>query len=83
MINKVFSIRDLKIEAYLQPFMAPTVGAAVRSVQDALSDASTALAKHPEDYQLFHLADFNDETGVYTPIIPSELINQCSDLTTK
>ena len=45
----------------------PSVGAAVRSFIDEVNNRESAMCAHPEDYVLFHLADYDDETGEFSP----------------
>lgn len=63
MILKIFSVYDVKAEAYLPPFYVASKGAAVRSFSDAASDPTHNFCKHAEDFTLFELGEFNDETG--------------------
>lgn len=63
MIQKVFGVYDSKAEAYLQPWFAITAGAAIRAFSDAVNEGKSPLCKHPEDYILYELADFDDATG--------------------
>ena len=60
----MFSIYDSKAKSYLPPFHMPNDAMALRVFQDCVSDPSHAFGKHPEDYTLFHLGHFDDETGI-------------------
>lgn len=64
MIHKIFSVRDAKVDAYLQPFFAPTHGSALRSLTDAVNDPKHEFFKHAADYSLWYLGDFDDSDGV-------------------
>ena len=66
MIHKVFSIYDSKIDAFMQPFFSQSKGAAVRALTDLLADKTHPIAKHPEDYTLFELSDWDDTTAFFT-----------------
>jgi len=72
---KVFAIRDRAIDSYGQPFFAPSSGAAIRSFSDELNrpDERNALSKHPEDYDLFALGEFDDQTGEFDTTRPAQL----------
>lgn len=59
----VFTIRDSKVEAYLPPFLAANVPTAQRLLQDAVRGGDSMLQMHPEDYQLFHVGMFDEQTG--------------------
>lgn len=67
---KVYSIFDVKVGAYNQPFFAQSDGAAVRMFTDTVNgpvDPKTGMknhiAAHPEDYRLDRLGTFDDEFG--------------------
>jgi len=63
MIATGFSIYDTKAQAYLPPFFMPTIGLGVRAFGDVLRDANSPLAKHPRDYELYKIGEFDDSTG--------------------
>lgn len=60
---KLYAIRDLKANAFADPFHMPNDVIAARAVAAAKADSSTLLHKFPEDYQLWCLGDYNTETG--------------------
>lgn len=68
MINKVYSVYDSKAKAYLPPFYATNAAVAGRMIQDAVSDPTHLFAKHAADYTLLEVADFDDDTGIFTPL---------------
>lgn len=65
MKTKVFSVFDSKAAVFGTPFFMPTEGAAVRAFTDAANDGGTLLSKHPEDFSLFLIAEFDDGIGVF------------------
>ena len=74
MIFEVFAVRDAKAKAYLPPNFLPQAGQAIRSFSDAVLDTGSAFNKHPEDYSLFRIATFNDESGHFEVCEPECLI---------
>lgn len=60
---QIFSIRDSKSEAYLQPFFSPNVATAMRALESAVADESHQFHQHVEDYALFQLGTFDENTG--------------------
>ena len=60
---KMFTIRDDKANGYNQPFFTPTIGLAERSFTDEANNPESNLNKHSEDFTLFLLGEFNQETG--------------------
>lgn len=60
---KMYSVRDAKAEAYLQPFYVTKEGEAVRGFKECIQDTSHKFHNFPEDYALFEIGSFNQETG--------------------
>jgi len=62
MKTKVMVIRDVKVEAYMQPFTAQSIGIAERSFQDAMNNPNkdTDISKHPEDFELYCIGTYDD-----------------------
>lgn len=63
MILKIFAVRDMKAEAFLQPFFSPSVGSALRAFSDAVNDKNCPFNKHPDDYVLYEIGTYNDQTA--------------------
>jgi len=74
----VMSIFDTAAQAYAQPFYAPAEQVAIRGVKDMLSGDSQ-LAKHPEDFELYRLGMFDDNTGEFSSI-ETVLVARVKDL---
>jgi hypothetical protein len=65
MITQVFSLFDTKAGIYGQPFFMQHVSQAVRAVQDLCSDGETTVGRHPADFTLCRLGQFDDNTGAF------------------
>lgn len=63
MVLKCFSVYDTKVQAYARPFFMQTTGAAIRSWIDICNDDKAEFTKHPEDYTLFEIGEFDDANG--------------------
>lgn len=63
MKSKFFTVYDSKTEVYLQPFLMQTKGAAIRAFADTVNDQSSQFAKHPEDFTLFEIGEYDDTTA--------------------
>lgn len=63
----VIVVRDTAADVYGQPQFVPSVGAAVRSFGDEVNraDANNALYNHPEDFILFDVGVYDDNTCVF------------------
>lgn len=61
----VCSVYDVKAVCYSNPFYAPNTAVAVRDFQAAAVDPQSGISRNPEDYSLFLLATYDDETGAF------------------
>lgn len=59
------SIRDEKLKAFLPVFFVRATGEGMRHFMDACKDKNTPMGKHPEDYTLHCLAQFDDVSGEF------------------
>lgn len=73
MITKVFSVFDTKLACYGTPFFMLTRGAAIRTFSDLSNDEKSSINKHPHDYCLFELGEFDDVKGEIIPCVPTSL----------
>lgn len=55
----IFSIFDEKAEAYSTPFFQSHVGQALRSFSDLALDDKASISRHPQDYSLYHIGEFD------------------------
>lgn len=65
---QMVATRDIVANLYSTPQFVPTLGQAVRSFGDACknkSDPNNILAKHPRDFELWHLGEYDDESGYF------------------
>lgn len=63
MILKAFSIRDSKADVFNTPFFQKTHGEAERSFKQLIQDDKSMLSKYPEDYDLYFIGEYDDNTG--------------------
>jgi len=64
---KILVVRDIKADVYGQPFYSATKGAAVRNFGDQCQngDPNNMLTKHPEDFELYYLGEYDDENASF------------------
>ena len=67
MIKKIYTVYDEKAEAYLQPFYFEKLGQAKRAVADLVNDPDHQFGKHPSDFTLFFIGDFDDSNAEIIP----------------
>lgn len=68
MILKMFSVRDAKAEVFHPPFFKKTPGEAERDFQQLTLDEKSLVAKYPEDYDLWYLGEYDDNSGKMSPL---------------
>lgn len=71
---KLFCVRDSAINSFNNPFCAPTPGFAERSFRDEVNRAESPMNAHPEDYELYHVGDFDPDSGVIVPCRPTSIV---------
>lgn len=71
----VCSVRDSALDAYMRPFVAPTTAIAVRSFVDEVKREQSEMHKHRDDYALYKIAEFDEESGRFENVVsPEQLI---------
>lgn len=60
---QMYSVRDNAVGAYLAPFFMRSRGEALRSFVSACQNAEHEFSKHPDDYRLYFLGEYDDNTG--------------------
>jgi len=58
-----FSIYDKKAEAYNAPIFFSKVGTAIRQFSEIVKNSDSIVSKYPHDFALYHVCNFNDESG--------------------
>lgn len=67
MLFNLFSVFDAKARVYLAPFVARSAVDAKRQLEAAKADPAfmqTPVGQHPEDFELYQVGTFDDETGI-------------------
>lgn len=63
---ELFSVYDRKASIYMAPFVARSTIDATRQIVASFKDpqmANTPVGQNPEDFDLFHVGSFDDESG--------------------
>lgn len=68
----VVSVRDSAMQSFGRPVFVPSVGYAIRSFSDEINRHAedNQMHRHPEDFELVYLADFDEGTGQFS--VPAE-----------
>ena len=69
-----YAVYDRKAELFSAPFLEIKDGTAIRAIQDlVVNSPEHAFAKHPSDFSLHRLGEFDDVSGVITGQMPEKL----------
>lgn len=75
MILKIIAIRDRAADAFGIPNFTASIGAAMRSFADEINSPreNNQLNRHPEDFDLYELGTYNDNTGHFDVGVPRQI----------
>lgn len=63
MLMRIVTIYDVKAEAHTQPMFFQSLAQAERSFRDICNDKDHSIGKHPEDYIMYWVADWDECAG--------------------
>ena len=63
----VYSIFDEAAKAYITPFFMQNNALATRAFKDQCNTPGSQIASNPEQFVLFHIAEYDDSTGTIVP----------------
>lgn len=75
MVKLICAVRDIAADVYSNPFVALNRNTAMRDFSHACRDENSQLFKNPEDFQLYVLGSFEDDTGVIVGVAPELVCN--------
>jgi hypothetical protein len=64
---KMYSVYDSKAQAYQRPFIMRNSGEALRAFGTWANDPKGMLCTHAEDFVLYEIAEFDENTGNVLP----------------
>ncbi|WNK15043.1 MAG: nonstructural protein [Microvirus sp.] len=69
------AIRDIKANVFAQPYFVTSLGGAIRAFGDECQRAEkdNLMYKHPTDFELYKIGEYDDATGTLTPIEKEQL----------
>lgn len=68
MILGLFSIFDEKAGAFAHPLTFRSKGEAIRAFTDAVNAPDSPFFKHPNDFYMYKLGEYDDNSGVVQPM---------------
>lgn len=82
-MKHIYAVKDLAIQAFGNCFLTRAPGEAMRSFQDEVNSTdkkNSAVAAHPEDYELYKIGEYDDELGIIKANLQPELVARAKDL---
>ena len=74
MLLLVCAVKDSAADAFGRPFFVPTIGLAMRSFIDEVNNRESPFNAHPDDYTLFEIGDFDDNSGALVSLKTPRLL---------
>lgn len=72
----LIALRDIKTGAFLAPLTATTPGEAERTYSEILRNEQSIIGKHPNDFPLYEIGRFDEQTGDVYPLVSEDGIRQ-------
>lgn len=63
MKQNLYTVHDTKANAFLTPFYLPNDGLAIRAMEDCVRDENHKFNVHAQDFSLFKLGEYDDQSG--------------------
>lgn len=82
-VYAVVSAKDRAMDAFMQPWFVPRIQMAVRSFADEVNRSDSPMFKHPDDYDLYCIGQWDDASGVFMPVSPPDLVCRGKDVVVK
>jgi len=71
---QAMAVYDEKASLFGHPFFSVTVGQGVRVFTDYVRDPQSSIHKHPEDFKLYCIGQYDDEAGELVAEMPPRFI---------
>lgn len=65
---KVLCVYDSKAQSYATPMFFRSLGEALRAWDDESNRQDSMIHRHPEDYSLMELGEYDDQTGKFQEV---------------
>lgn len=72
-MKQMFAVMDLVAARYMEPFFTGNAEQALRGFKQACENVEHDFNRHPTDFVLAHLGEWNEETGELTALQPRNI----------
>lgn len=69
----VFTVLDVKADAFMTPFFSATEATAIRSFQAASNEEGHAFHRNAEDFTLWRIGTWDENEGLFVPIVKIQI----------
>nr|QJB20268.1 MAG: nonstructural protein [Microvirus sp.] len=78
----IVCIKDTAARVFGNPFVVQASAQAIRSLRDEVNskESTSDVRNHPEDFELYELAYFAEDSGAVSPLDPPQLLCRAKDL---
>ncbi|AXL14618.1 nonstructural protein [Microviridae sp.] len=73
MKTEIYTIFDTKAQIYNKPFHQINEAVALRTATDLANDSNSEIAKSPQDYILFYLGNYDDQSAQFELCEPKSI----------
>ena len=80
---KIFTVRDMKADYYMNPVTYKSTGEALRAFEQACKDKESQFNQFPSDFCLIELGEFDPSLGLITNHEVSKLLVTAADYAKK
>ena len=77
------AVKDRALDAFTAPFFVQAVGQGERMLKDEAMREDSQLGKHPEDFDLYLLGTWFDDSGRFESFDVPQLVLRAQDLRPK
>ena len=82
MKKNIYVIYDSKAQFYNTPFFLPNNAVAMRTAQDLLQDPNSEISRHPEDFAMFLIGEYDDEGAQLIPFDKQDCLVRFHEINT-
>lgn len=79
---KIYVVHDVQANVFGTPQFMLTDGIALRTVSDLIKDPASILAKHPEDFSLYMIGEYDEASGTIKAMDRPSLVIRVNSLVT-
>lgn len=72
----IYAVLDRKAGTFARPFTIQNDQMAMRAFMAAKQDVASEMSKYPEDFALYALGTFDDDTGALSQPVPPTALSE-------